>query len=68
MSERLLDANQVAERLGCTRRHLENMRRHDPAGAPPSLRLGKLLRFPESRLDAWIEERTDAARPVDRAA
>jgi excisionase family DNA binding protein len=29
--------------------------------APPSIKLGRLRRFPETLLDAWIKEQIEAA-------
>jgi excisionase family DNA binding protein len=52
MTNRLLNPYETAAKLGCTRRHLENlMKRGD---APPSVRLGRLRRFPERAVDEWI--------------
>jgi excisionase family DNA binding protein len=59
--ENLLDPNETARRLRCTRRHLERLIA-DGEG-PPSIKLGRLRRFSETRLDAWIRNRTDAAKP-----
>ncbi len=60
--ERLLDGNETAKRLGCTRRHLERMLLQ--GDAPPSVRLGRLRRFPESALDTWIAQRLEAVGPA----
>jgi excisionase family DNA binding protein len=61
--EILLDANETARRLRCTRRHLERLLA-DGEG-PPSLKLGRLRRFPESLLDAWIRRQFGAAKAAD---
>jgi excisionase family DNA binding protein len=60
--ERLLDGNETAQRLGCTRRHLERLLAQ--GDAPPSVRLGRLRRFSESALDTWIAQRVEAAAPA----
>ena len=59
--EHLLDPNETARRLRCTRRHLERLVA-DGEG-PPSIKLGRLRRFPETRLDAWIGEQIGASKP-----
>jgi len=56
MADRLLDPNEVAKRLGMTRRGLEKL-----AEPPPSFKVGKLRRFSENALDRWIAERTAEA-------
>jgi excisionase family DNA binding protein len=61
--EILLDANEAARRLRCTRRHLERL--VADGDGPPSVKLGRLRRFPESLLDTWIRERIKAAKPTD---
>jgi predicted DNA-binding transcriptional regulator AlpA len=48
-NDRLLNPDETAERCGFTRRFLEMM--DDP---PPSFKLGRLRRFPESALNRWI--------------
>jgi excisionase family DNA binding protein len=59
--DRLLNPNETAHRLGFTRRHLEHM---ITAGtAPPSVKLGRLRRFPESKLSQWISELPTADNP-----
>ena len=58
--EILLDPNETARRLRCTRRHLERLVAQGEG--PPSVRLGRLRRFPESLLDAWIKEKVEALK------
>ena len=58
--ESLLDPNETARRLRCTRRHLERLVA-DGEG-PPSVKLGRLRRFPEPLLDKWILNRIEAAK------
>jgi excisionase family DNA binding protein len=64
--EVLLDANETARRLRCTRRHLERLVA-DGKG-PPSVRLGRLRRFPESLLDQWIKEKIEVMKVAVSAA
>lgn len=52
---RLLDISEVAKRLGCTPRHVSNLMR--AGDAPPSIQLGRLRRFPEAAVDAWIADK-----------
>jgi excisionase family DNA binding protein len=57
--DRLLRPDETANRLGCTRRTLE--KRIALGDAPPSIRLGRLRRFPESALNDWIAGKLAAA-------
>lgn len=63
MSEKLLNVDQFAERLGMNRRTLLNRRHED--SFPKPVRLGKDsdgLRWAESEVEAWIQAKL-AARP-----
>ena len=61
MADRLLDPNETATRLGFTRRHLERLIAKGEDAAPPSVMIGRLRRFPESGVDAWIKRQMAAA-------
>lgn len=53
MSERLLDAAAIAERLGVPKSWvLESAR----SGAMPCVRLGRYVRFDFADIEAWLEE------------
>lgn len=56
--EVLLDGNETSRRLRCTRRHLERMVAEGEG--PPSVKLGRLRRYPESLLDQWIRKKIEA--------
>jgi excisionase family DNA binding protein len=49
---RLLDAHQVAARLGCSARHV--IRLADRGAMPRGLKVGALRRWDAEQIDAWI--------------
>jgi len=53
--ERLLSGDEIADRAGITRRYLEMMVK-DGRG-PPSFKLGRLRRFPETGYARWIADK-----------
>lgn len=53
MTERLLDAREVAERLGVPETWVRESAR---SGAMPCVRLGRYVRFDLADVEAWIEE------------
>jgi excisionase family DNA binding protein len=62
VSDRLLDADAVAQRLGVPRSWvLESAR----SGAMPCVRLGRYVRFDLADVEAWLES-MQAARTADR--
>ena len=52
MSERLLDTAEVMRRLSCGRTHLHNIIRRGEF--PEPLKFGRMSRWRESTVDAWI--------------
>lgn len=61
MSDRLLDAAAVAERLGVPKTWvLESAR----SGAMPCVRLGRYVRFDMADVEAWVEECKRPGRPI----
>ena len=48
----LLDINTVAERLGCSPRHIRRLVNSGDMPAP--IKLGKLSRWDSESIDAWI--------------
>lgn len=51
--EILLDADEVARRIGCTRRHVERL--NADGDGPPSVKVGRRLRrYPETLFNEWI--------------
>jgi excisionase family DNA binding protein len=61
-TDRLLIPTEVAQRLRCTRRYLEIMT--SERVGPPSIKLGRLRRFPASALDQWIAEKLTESTPL----
>ena len=60
--ERWLSREEVASRLGL---HPETLRRWALKDeGPPALRIGKLLRYREDELEAWLESRRVGGEPV----
>jgi excisionase family DNA binding protein len=59
MTERLRDADYVAERLGVPRSWVYRAAR---SGALPSVRCGHYRRFAERDIERWIEEQRSGAR------
>jgi len=55
----LLDVERAAALLSCSPRHL--MRLTDARQGPPSVRLGRLVRYPRRLLLRWIEETANVA-------
>jgi excisionase family DNA binding protein len=53
VSDRLLDAKAVAERLGVPESWVRESAR---AGAIPHVRLGRYVRFDLADVEAWLEE------------
>jgi excisionase family DNA binding protein len=62
--ERLLSVGELAEYLGV--RPATIYKRSRVPGAIPCIRIGTLLRFPESEIVEWVKGR--AAEPVKRGA
>jgi excisionase family DNA binding protein len=61
MSERLVDAAEIADRLGVPKSWvLESAR----SGAIPCVRLGRYVRFCEADVDAWLEQCKSGGHPV----
>lgn len=58
MTERLRDADYVAERLGVPKSWAYRAAR---CGALPSVRCGRYRRFAEGDIERWIEEQRSAA-------
>ena len=52
---RLLDPDEAADRLAMKRSRVMDLAR---GNGLPHVRVGRLIRFPEAALDAWIAERT----------
>lgn len=61
MSERLLDAKEVAERLGVP---VTWVRESARSGAMPSVQLGRYVRFDLDDVEAWLEECKRPGRPI----
>jgi excisionase family DNA binding protein len=53
MSERLLDAKEIAERLGVPETWVRESAR---SGAMPCVRLGRYVRFDLADVEAWLAE------------
>ena len=61
MSERLLDAIEVAERLGVP---VSWVRESARSGAIPCVRLGRYVRFDMADVEAWLEACKRPGRPI----
>jgi excisionase family DNA binding protein len=61
LTERLLDAREVAERLGVP---VSWVRESSRSGAMPCVRLGRYVRFERAAVEAWLEECKQPARPI----
>jgi excisionase family DNA binding protein len=62
--DRLLSCDELAEYLGVKKATI--YKRTRVPGAIPVVRIGTLLRFPESAIASWLQER--AAGPIKRGA
>ena len=61
MSDRLLDAAAIADRLGVPKTWvLESAR----SGAIPCVRLGRYVRFDLADVERWLEECKQPGRPI----
>ena len=61
MSERLLDARAVAERLGVPESWVRESAR---SGAMPCVRLGRYVRFDLADVERWLEECKQPGRAI----
>jgi excisionase family DNA binding protein len=61
MSDRLLTAREVAERLGTNESWV---REHTRAGNIPHVRLGRWVRYEWEAVSAWLETCKQPGRPV----
>ena len=59
-SAKLLDVQDIAERLKCSKRTVYRL--IDSGKTPPPIRLGTLLRFSEREINAWIGEGCPAVK------
>lgn len=56
MAERLLTMRETASKLGISYQYMRKLvTTSDPSKLPPSIMVGNCRRFPESRLDSWIQ-------------
>ena len=58
----LIGVGEVAELLGCSKRHVFRLR--DAGGMPRPVSLGALVRWRRAELEAWVDE--GCPRPVRR--
>lgn len=56
----LYTADEVADRLQCSVRHVWRM--HDDGRLPAALRIGRLVRWPRPLIDRWIADGCPRAR------
>lgn len=61
MSERLLDAKAIAERLGVPETWVRESAR---SGAMPCVQLGRYVRFDLADVERWLEECKRPGRPI----
>ncbi len=55
-NETLLTRQQLAEKLGCTPQHLENLATR--GDGPEFIKVGRLVRYRLSSVDRWLNART----------
>jgi excisionase family DNA binding protein len=61
----LLDVRAVAALLGCSPRHVYRL--SDAGRMPPPVRIGALVRWRRSDIDAWLGEGCKPVRQAGRA-
>jgi len=61
VSDRLLDAKEIAERLGVPESWVRESAR---SGAMPCVRLGRYIRFDLGDVEKWLEECKRPGRPI----
>ena len=61
MTDRLLDAKEIAERLGVPETWVRESTR---SGAMPAIRLGRYWRYDMADVDAWIETCKQPGRSI----
>jgi excisionase family DNA binding protein len=61
VTERLLDAKEIADRLGVPASWVRDSAR---SGAMPCVRLGRYVRFDLADVEAWIGECKRPGRPI----
>ena len=61
MTERLLDAKAIADRLGVPESWVRESAR---SGAIPHVRLGRYIRFDPADVEAWLEECKQPGRSI----
>jgi excisionase family DNA binding protein len=61
VTDRLLDAKEIAERLGVPESWVRESAR---SGAIPHLRLGRYVRFDLADVERWLEECKRPGRPI----
>jgi excisionase family DNA binding protein len=61
----LLSTKELAKRLGCTDRHVQRLESNGEG--PPSIKLGRLRRYPEDLADEWVKKKIEGVRraPAD---
>jgi excisionase family DNA binding protein len=60
----LLNLNQVAVRMGCSRRHVRRL--SERGDMPQPVRLGALLRWPRESLERWVAAGCPRANEEER--
>lgn len=62
MADRLLTTKEAATRLGISYQYMRKLvTTSDPSKLPPFIMVGNCRRFPESRLDSWIQNNAGSA-------
>ena len=60
--DKLLTSAELAEFLGLAIQTIYN-RHHNGASLPPCVRLGRLIRFPVSGVEAWVAQQVEKPMP-----
>lgn len=59
-SIQVVDTRTAAQMLGVSKSHLEKLRTMDPKNSPPTIRIGRSIRYPLNLLQDWIDAQVDS--------
>ncbi len=55
---RAVDTQTAAKMLGVSKSHLEKLRIDDPSASPPTIKVGRCIRYSVKRLIEWAENQS----------
>jgi len=61
--EKLLTREELAEQLGVSARTIDRWR--DQGLAPPELMIQRVIRFRQSDIEAWLDDKTGSSKPEE---